>query len=85
MAFRMAANLNVHCVEDLRGRWRLESPEESCAKSEEVWDRAEDRMASRIFCSSLFAIVSAALPRGARMIGTCPVGSLEGKVLHAHR
>ena len=54
----------------LRGRCRFERPEASWANSEGEWERADDRMASRIFCSSFLAIISAALPRGARMIGT---------------
>lgn len=59
---------------DLRGRCSDESPVESCANREEVEEEAcvrdADRRASRILVSSFLAIISAALPRGARMNGT---------------
>jgi hypothetical protein len=57
----------------LRGRCRAENPVESCAnreEEEEVCVRDADRRASRILVSSFLAIISAALPRGARMKGT---------------
>lgn len=60
----------------VRGRWRLESPVVSCEKradGEEVCEREVVRRASRILVSSFFAIISAALPRGERINGTCPV------------
>ena len=57
----------------LRGRCSDENPVESCANKEEVEEacvRDADRRASRILVSSFLAIISAALPRGARMNGT---------------
>lgn len=58
----------------LRGRCSVESPVESWANREEEEEEAcvrdADRRASRILVSSFLAIISAALPRGARMSGT---------------
>ena len=58
--------------EGLRGRCSDESPVESCANREveKACVRDADKMASRILVSSFLAIISAALPRGARMKGT---------------
>jgi len=60
----------------LRGRCNVEKPVESCANrevEEDVCVRDADNRASRILVSSFLAIISAALPRGARMKGTCPI------------
>jgi hypothetical protein len=59
-------------MKGLRGRCSDESPVESCANREveEECVREADRSASRILVSSFLAIISAALPRGARMNGT---------------
>ena len=56
----------------LRGRCSDEKPVESCANREveEACVREADRRASRILVSSFLAIISAALPLGARMNGT---------------
>jgi hypothetical protein len=57
----------------LRGRCKLERPVESGAKRPEVEPGLEDeRTASRILPSNFFATISAALPLGARINGTCP-------------
>ena len=59
-------------MKGLRGRCSDENPVESCAnkEEEEACVREADRRASRILVSSFLAIISAALPRGARMKGT---------------
>jgi len=61
-----------------RGRWRFARPVESVENSEveELCDLAEERIASRIFVSSFFAIISAAFPLGALINGTWPAVDL---------
>jgi hypothetical protein len=57
---------------DEHGRWRFDSPVESCEKREEEGPCERDAVsnASRILVSSFLAIISAALPFGARINGT---------------
>lgn len=59
-------------MKDKRGRWRFKRPVESWAKSEvEVpCEREAVNNASLILVSSFLAIISAALPFGARINGT---------------
>ena len=56
----------------IRGRCRVERPPDSCENGEAVGlvERDAEIMASRILVSNFFAIISAALPLGARMKGT---------------
>jgi hypothetical protein len=63
----------------VHGLCKLDNPEESCEKSDVVgpWGREAESNASRILTSSFLATISAALPLGARMIGTCPVDRLD--------
>jgi len=64
--------MKIHC--NLRGRWRLDRPEESRAKraSEGLVDREAVTIASRILTSTFLATISAAFPLGARIKGTRP-------------
>lgn len=59
---------------NIRGRCRFDNPDASCANNDVVAPcaREAERMASRILISSFLAIISAAFPFGARMIGTWP-------------
>lgn len=59
-------------MSDVRGRERFESPVESCENREGPWAREAVSIASRILVSSFLAIISAAFPFGARIMGTWP-------------
>jgi hypothetical protein len=56
----------------IRGRWRVDKPDESGAKRalEGLVERDAVIMASRSLSSSFLATISAALPLGARIKGT---------------
>ena len=54
------------------GRCKFASPVASWENIDGAWDLDADRMASRTFCSSFLAIISAAFPRGHRITGTWP-------------